>query len=186
MTSTSVNPFYDSGPAPPPIPLLSAQTPVIYTRHRASLVANEELRPSLPKSTTAALNSTSAPAKSRGSTPLPPKSRSARKTHRHSTPLQPPPSHADRASELQANSRGATPLEDDPARASSSELTEPSEHSEGSGDSDASAQRLIPRPPGGPGRPESGGYNLAVAMKLGTSAFKKLRVNTFSFQRGPN
>jgi hypothetical protein len=179
MTSTPVNPFYDSGPAPPPIPLLSAQTPVIYSR-RASLVANEELRPSLPKSTTAALNSTSAPAKSRGSTPLPPKSRSASKTPRHSTPLQPPPSHAGRISELQANSRGATPLEDDPARASSSELTEPSEHSEGSGDSDASAQRLIPRPRGGPGRPESGGYNLAVAMKLSPSAFKKLRVNTLS------
>jgi hypothetical protein len=179
MTSTPVNPFYDSGPAPPPIPLLSAQTPVIYSR-RASLVANEELRPSLPKSTTAALNSTSAPAKSRSSTPLPPKSRSASKPPRHSTPLQPPPSHAGRASKRQVNSRGATPLEDDPASA------ELSEDSERSGDSDSSARTLIPKPPGGPGHPDSGGYNLAVAMKLSTSAFNKLRVNTFSFQRGPN
>ena len=172
MTSTPVHPFYDSCPAPPPIPLLSTPTPAIYSNHRVSLVANEELRLSRPKSTT------SAPSKSRGSTPLP-QSRTGSKNPRHSPPLRTPP-HARHPSEPQANSREATPVEYDgaastPSRVSPSELTELSEDSE---DSDASTQILIPKPPGSPGRPGSGGYNLAVAMKWSPSAFKKLKVAT--------
>ena len=56
-----------------------------------------------------------------------------------------------------------------PSRVSPSELTELSEDSE---DPDASTQILIPKPPGSPGRPGSGEYNLAVAMKWSPSAFK--------------
>jgi hypothetical protein len=174
MISTPVNPFYDSGSAPPPIPPLSTQTPMIYNHHRVSMVANEELRPSLPKTTTAPLNSTSAPVKSGASTPDPPASRSGNDTPRHATPLHPPP-RAYRASELKANSRDATP--------SPSERTALSD-SEESVDPDASVQRLIPKPPGGPGRPDSGGYNLAIAMELSPSAFKKLKVDTIHHNTG--
>ena len=172
MMSTPVPPFYDSGRVPPPIPLLSGQTPLLCSPAWVSLVASEELRPN-PRRRSGPTSTSSVAASHLPSSPF----SSTRTKSRLSTPRHPTPSRGldDGA---RVKSRATTPSKGDPPLFDEdSDLSPLSDDSE---EVDDSIQKLIPKPPGTPGRPDSGGYNLAVAMGWSPTAFKQLQVRIIS------
>ena len=181
MIAETVNVFYEPGPAPPPIPLLSAEVPLGYDQGMISLAANEELHPKVPKSThrdskrhTDPRKATRSPGPSRRvviMTPAEEESSRRRAKSRSASPRRSPAPQYHRG----RHSRQSTPQEaphaadDDPDSDPDSDLA--SNNSE--------PQESIPKPPGGPGRPESGGYNIQAALQWSPATFIRLRVGDY-------
>jgi hypothetical protein len=169
MILKAVNAFYEPGPAPPPIPLLSSQVPLIYDPGLISMSANEEIRPpKIPKAPRRRVivktpeeehssKSSKRRARSRSVTPRRPRSPEHDHSRRDASP-EAPASADDESVSVASDILG-------------SDLTDISEHSEVS-----SIQETIPKPAGAAGRPESGGYNLAAAMHWSSDTFKRLQV----------
>jgi hypothetical protein len=192
IKSTHINAFYDQGPAPPPIPLLSAQIPLLYDPPLVSMAAHEELSrptrgPVNSRDGTPRHSRTTTPRHSRAPTPhhsRAPTPHHSRATtpipHRPITPVTDRATHRGdryRSETLprQTRSRHSSPPEDDSISLSSH--SSESERSDLSSDDAESSAETIPKPRGGAGRPESGGYNLAAAMKWDVTTFKALQVD---------
>src|SRR5262245_13373729 len=162
MTSTPINPFYDPGSAPPPIPVLSAHIPILYDQQRVSMVAHEELR---YRSGNHRVNFRDT---------MPHRSPSLPTNCRYEPFARITP-HRDNHTETirtmvhrsrKHNYRSSLPSSED---GSTSDSSCPSDTSEV-----VSSVELIRKPRGTPGRPRSGGYNLPTAMKWKVTAYENL------------
>ncbi|OBZ69754.1 hypothetical protein A0H81_10353 [Grifola frondosa] len=150
MTSKPVDPYFDPGAPPPPIPLLTSQTDLYSTVHQTSLLAEEELLP--------ADDSTS------------------RRRSYHRSAVHFPYKKPDKLKFPSKTKNGSIPA--DVASESSATSDTSPESSSDESQSSESEEDQIRKPDGEAGRPRSGGYNLESELKWHPSDFKKLKVQS--------
>lgn len=177
--SKPVAPFFEPGAPPPPLPLLTAHTDLLYDAPPLPTITAHEELPSFRRLKTPPRNP------SPHTTPY---ARSARVSFRSPTPSQGDqvakpvltckekvPTSSRASTPTPTRNHGSRALSQSPNGAESSDLE--GSMSELSSDADCgSDDDKISKPEGEPGRPGRGGYNLEAAMNWRPKSFKKLKV----------